>query len=486
MNNEFKYENRQIIPRWLPFYKYNHLNKDNNDPLPINDEEKINLYKINMEWRENPSISIAIQLIATYEVLEIKQNKYYRDALKFLIKNDKLKNNNLLTEIIKTKIEVNNHLNKNLSGRKEINSIRKLLSIYPNNPIMWIDLSYYHLLEGNIEKAKKCINIALSLNNTNSFIIRSASRFYIHLEEPERALSIIRNSPSLFLDPVILSSEISTSKAFDIKTHNIKKAHSLINSKNFHPAKLSELNATLATNEFVNGKSRKGKQLLNEALTFPNENILAQVQFLNDRFDANFNINSVKVPCSFEVDCWKYYQERNYKAVQKESEKWFYFQPFSARPAILNSYIKTMFYNDYDGAIKILNIALKLSPYEFSLLNNKAFSLAKLGNTKEAEEVIKSININNSLNIEDLAVIKATQGLIHYKNNNNNTGYALYQQAVNIFKQHNNFERQCKATYQWALEENLFNKEESDKLMLVVKNLAIKYNIEDVRYVLNI
>jgi tetratricopeptide (TPR) repeat protein len=491
MKLDLDYHNRQIIPRWLPYNKKSLVDTQREVKLDAPTENEIIQYiKLKDDWKLNKnSMSIAIQLVATADMLNLTDDEYYREALSF-IENHKnlIKGNKLIEDFLFPDDNSDNFDSKNISpsNRKLIKEIKRKLLVYINDPILWIDLAYYYTISCCNKKAEKCIRIALNLNNYNPHVIRSAVRYFVFCQEPERALHILRKSPNLLINPLLLSAEISVAEAFDFKTNNIKRGIALLHEQTQSSNNLAELNASIATIECNFGNLKKGKKLINNALITPNENTLAQIQYLSNRNNFVFTPQQFEVPCRFEADALNYLYTYQYKEVIAETRKWFDFHPFSSRPAVLNSFVNSTIFNEYEKAISIIDESLKLLPANSLLLNNKAFALAKSGRTNEAMDCIKAIQSSGINEFDDIDknTLKATSGLIAYRSGNPEEGRRLYKEAVEYFDKIGNFTLKARALFFWAEEEERFNKMESEKILLNVIDIAKKNNVQEVKILL--
>jgi hypothetical protein len=490
MKLDIEYNNRQIIPRWLPYQMGKKIfNANGKIPIKPTDIEILNHEKLIDDWKKNKSISYAIQLIASSETLGLTDTVSHKEALTFLkLKNIYLKDNLLLNNFLNPEEtrENNNIVQDNGSIRKTINSIKTKLLTYCADSILWTDLAYFYTISGNKQKAEKCIRIALSLNSCNLHIVRSAARYYVYRDDPEQALYVLRNSPNIKKNPMILSSEISISEAFNIKSMFVKNGQTILQNSDISRGLLSELNATIATIECNYGNLKKGKKYIHEALERPNENTLAQIQYLHNKNGIPFLVRNFDIPCRFEVNTWNNFYTFQYREAITESRNWFNFHPFSSRPVLLNSYIKQTIFDEHEDAVSIIDEYLKFAHGNSALLNNKAFSLAKLGKLSEAKKCIdKILNPDvNQFDNTDKNVIRATLGLIEYNTGNPDSGHNLYNDAVNYFKQNGNFSLATKALYYWSEEEKLINPTNAEKLRREAEYLAEKYKIQETKILL--
>jgi Flp pilus assembly protein TadD len=489
MKLDIEYNNRQIIPRWLPHQIGKKVFKINGKiPIEPTDIENLNHKNLINDWGENKSISYAIQLVASSEILGLTDTVSYKEALIFLkSKNSYLKDNLLLDDFLNPEeIRDDNISQNNDLIHKAISSIKTKLITYCTDSILWTDLAYFYTISGNKQKAEKCIRVALGLNSYNLHIIRSAARYYVYRDDPEQALHILRNSPSIKKSPMLLSSEISIAEAFNIKSMFVKNGQTILQNSDVSQGSLSELNATIATIEYNYGNLKKGKKYIREALEKPNENTLAQIQYLYNKNSIPFSSQDFDVPCQFEANAWNDFYTFQYRDAITESQNWFDFHPFSSRPVLLNSYIKQTIFDEHEEAVSIIDKYLKFAHGNSALLNNKAFSLAKLGKIDEAKKCIyKIVNPNNSqFDDTDKNVIRATLGLIEYSAGNPDSGRNLYKDAVNYFKQNRNISLAAKALYYWSEEEKSINPINAEKLRREAEDLVEKHKIQETKILL--
>ena len=106
---------------------------------------------------------------------------------------------------------------------KKIQKYKKLTHQFPKNPINYVELSRLHTSIGQLEKADFYIQIALKLNSTNRFVVRSAARFYLHKDDPKKARHYLKSSKSISNDPWLMASEIAISEKIGKHSNNIKK-----------------------------------------------------------------------------------------------------------------------------------------------------------------------------------------------------------------------------------------------------------------------
>ena len=109
--------------------------------------------------------------------------------------------------------------------------------------------------------------------------------------------------------------------------------------------------------------------------------------------------------------------------------------PFARTPINFAAEIAYTYQNNYDDAIKILQIGLKANPKELSFMNNLAYAYALNGQTKEADDILAKLQPLVSKKTDLHICATATNGLNEYRKGNIETGRVLYAEAVNCAKQ---------------------------------------------------
>ena len=73
---------------------------------------------------------------------------------------------------------------------------KRRLVLAPYDAITWIDIAREYSALGQYRPAMRAITSALSLAPDDRFVLRSASRFFLHLRDPEQARDILRREPT--------------------------------------------------------------------------------------------------------------------------------------------------------------------------------------------------------------------------------------------------------------------------------------------------
>jgi hypothetical protein len=339
---------RQVVPR-LREYRGS-LDRNELAPLDRAELDEPGTYSINHlidAWQENPSVSVAADLVSSAFVLGVETAAV--DAAEFLLRHRattrsarsiaalylKRPDESMLEEIVDRTTLHNPDVGRiTRYGARQfqarIHDLRSQLAEFPRNPILWCDLARLYTTVGSQAKATRAMETALSLAKSNRFVIRAASRLFLHQGDNARAHAILVSSDSLLSDPWILAAEVAIAAANKTTSRFIKRARLMLDWSRYQPFHLSELASALGTLETEAGKSKVGRKLIEFSLRDPTENAVAQADWLVRRTRMNISLNAGK---SNEAAAWT--ASRNQQWVVSLHED----QPFSSRPAAFGSHL---------------------------------------------------------------------------------------------------------------------------------------------------
>jgi tetratricopeptide (TPR) repeat protein len=434
-----KKEKRNVIPRWRSFRDTLALGEldafqQQRPELPA---QQIGFAAERIQaWQSRRSVWTAADLVGA--ALALQEPEQARDAASFLLNAPgaptpvkRLASKLLDGEQSPTLTEIRDNVEEMDEVSSSIHSTRSLLSAHPQNPIRWVDLARYYTILGLRSRAARAMAVAIGLNSTNRFVLRAASRFYLHYGDPDRAHFLLKNSPPVKQDPWLLAAEIAVAAASDKSPVFVREGRSCLEAGKFRASELTELTSELATLEFTNGKIRGAKKLFKSSLASPNENSLAQAGWVSEHVGLNLNVGAFDIPLKFEAEAWNMFEVSSWEAALKNARLWLLDQPFSSRPATLASYLASSVFQDYGQCIDIVERSLLSNPNDITLLNNLAFALAMNGDAKQAQEILNKVDIESVPEI-DRVVLIATQGLIHYRSERIREGRESYLRAVEI------------------------------------------------------
>ena len=329
--------------------------------------------------------------------------------------------------------------------REQVRIYRQLLRMEPRDPIIWVDLARVYAILGEKNKAEQCMVIALQLAKDNRFILRSASRLWVHLGDPLRAHDIISKAPSTRDDPWLLAAEVALSELAEKNPRFVKRGRLILNNDNFSAAHKTELASALATLELSHGNLKQSKKLFKLSLQRPNENSLAQAAWAskhNQSIRFNFDIYA-DIKNIFEASYLiKFHQKQWIRAVNM-CRLWRDDQPFSVEPYVTGSYILLTMLDKYEEGKNFAKSGLTANQSDFSLLNNMAFADINLQNYDAAKKYVQKIERDikvSTLPRLEQTVLNATKGLLAFRTGDSESGRRLYLEAQKMAKAENDME----------------------------------------------
>jgi len=350
-----------------------------------------------------------------------------------------------------------------------VRQIRMKLRAYPRNPVLWMNLARLYTSLGHQEKAKQAMRIALAMAPQNRFVLRAASRFYLHLGWADHAHWLLAKAPNIKSDPWVLAAEIATAAASHNTSRFVKTGRRILELQRQPPFHLSELASALGTLESLAGNFKAAKNLINFSLQQPAENSIAQAAWISRRINATL-VTGTSPTESFEANAWFASKAGKWKLALEQAERWQTDQPFSSRPAMFGSHLASAVAEDYDLAVAFAKQGILSNPDDFPLQNNLAFSFAMRGDLAEAQKVMRKINIKGLSNVERI-FFDATNGLIAFRSGDPEAGRVLYRAAIDLGNRIGNGSQKIARIY-YALEELRIQSAEAETTRLHALNEA--------------
>lgn len=450
MANLFEQKERRVIPNWRSFIKtiklgelgYAKKNSRNESHSHLSISDYI------LAWEKEKSISVAGDLISAAFVNGFIDNFDVKKAAKYILTHKK-KSTDSLIEIAQLVLQSSkkslddSFLNKRFSHSdiyKEINLYKALINDHPYNPIAYVELSRLYSIIGQEKKSIKNMKIALHLAPENRFILRAATRLFAHFGYFDYVHNLIRKSGLVYIDPWIASAEIALATILEKRTKFIKIGLGMINSNNYDWYSLTELASSIGTLEFLNGNQKKAKKHLNFAIISPNDNSLAQIEWINNQ-DLLLEVNpsNYNIISNYEaLALYMYFNKKDYEHSFNQCKNWFLDLPFSKRPIIFGAHIATSLLDNPGEGAKLLKEGLYSHPYDAQIINNLAYSLVLDNKISEAENYINQITDISSVSTNTKICLAATQGLILIRKGQISEGVDLYEKAIVGAKASNN------------------------------------------------
>ena len=272
---------------------------------------------------------------------------------------------------------------------------------------------------------------ALGLAADHRYFLRAAARLYVHNDECDRAHSLLQDHPRTKSDPWLLAAEISIAQLAERNSHNVGRARRILGDAGWDPANLTELSSALATLELSAGHERQARKLFRESLRAPNDNALAQAEWASERLTGvggRLHEAHQRVARPFEALSLAAAASGESDGAVRESWHWLMDQPFSAQPARFGSYHAGQM-RDFERSLSFAERGLQANPSAVMLRNNAAFALAQLGQVEKARQQLELAR-ERELDAEELAVLRATRGLIAFRSGDPQEGERCYLEAI--------------------------------------------------------
>ena len=435
-------DRRQVVPRWRPFAVAAKLkvldSVGTSTPLKPQVDEIEQLVR---DWRSNRTPFHAANLVDAAIVLN--QPEIAAEAAAFLV--ERGQPGFIDTELARVVLgrEGDQPLPEtppkitHQERYKRIAGYRRSLRDQPWNPIRLVDLAREYSALGQQEPAERALTRAVNLAPDNRFVLRSASRFLMHVGRPDEAHRILRRAPSTQTDPWLLAAEMVAANSAGRSSRWTKLAEGMIRSGSFDPRHTTELASALGTIAFNEGKRSQVRRLFDHALIRPTENSVAQAGWIS-RHMTSFEVpeNKFSVPLAFEAKAWEAALESRFQEAVDLSWEWLLDEPFATRPASFGSYIASIALEDYENARALAETALLANPDDPQLILQLIYCVASQGRTDEAERLL-SHDLPNSIrrNPSDIPAahvpvfVAADKGLIAYRRNQQAQGRTFYESA---------------------------------------------------------
>lgn len=261
----------------------------------------------------------------------------------------------------------------------EIASLRARLRVNPRDTLGRVDLAREFTIQGKLAAAEREMSIALQLAPHSRFVLRSASRFFAHCGEHERAMRLLLRTARTQDDPWLMATLISVESILDESKSASRGLRMLKEGRHSHQD-ISELACSLSHLEMQRGLYKSSRRLLNMGLVSPNDNAVAQALWVADHTGFEIHTQEKWLRGKFASEA-RYYQRcdaTDFRSAILEAMEWGQDEPFSARPLIGASYLSGLL-GDYQQAVVYARDGLRREPRDGVLRNNLAYALMSLG-----------------------------------------------------------------------------------------------------------
>lgn len=424
---------RRVVPRWRLFHTAIAVRELGTPKETLPDELLQELDGRRREWQLDPSIMTASDLVHT-AALAGKLDSV-ADAVQCIL------NTPSVPDLVKqsTRLSEDGYVDKRLvdvsiKAKVKIAYLKRALHKWPRNAIVWTQLALLYCQLGVEEKAKRCIRIATSLASSNRYVLRSAARFFVHIDDAEQGRDLLRNTARTKYDPWLLAAEISASQVMRRTSTLLKVGSNLLERREFTPSDTTELAASLGTEELDKGSIRKAKKLFGQGARAPNDNVRAHLQWVeSNHSDASPSTNlEFSEESDNEARAFGYERMEDWNSAVESAWAWGGDEPFSERPFVFGSHLAIEMLGNADLAQKFASKGIEANRQDSSLLNNYAVALAIQGDLEKASGCLKMAKRHSRRSPSDKLVFSATEGLLEYRSGNIQKARELYLDAMKM------------------------------------------------------
>lgn len=463
-------DNRQLIPRWHTSRKSMALQFPTLTAKAVESKQVVEdqfLVNSRENWKQEKNYFNAIELHTSLMVRGIYSDPDDDDVINFLLslKEELPSGAEHLIGPSNKFIDKNPHYYTYIP--KEVGNIiarlRSIVAKFPEDYFTWCDLAFYYTVLGLNNKAEKSLTIAWNLSGNHPYVARCFSRFYVHINEPERAMWLLKKSGGVNNEPLITSASIAISGAFDIGRPDISKARKLLEDYRGLKAFSSELAASIGTIEYHNGRKKKAKEYFSQALSQPSENSLSQYKWLNQKVGFSIDDERFTHGSTVEGNVHQLYAQGDFLECRKKLIELFDFQPFSDAPIADAGYMSLVGLNDPDFVIKLSDGRVPKTHMSFGELNNLTVAKLMKNDLEGAEVSMRLLSKRLSIeNPETKGIYLATSGLVMFKLGQIDQGKERYREAISYFELRKNFRAVALAEHYFStcvkgLDDKLYN-----------------------------
>jgi tetratricopeptide (TPR) repeat protein len=351
---------------------------------------------------------------------------------------------------------------------------RRRTRLHPQDALAWVELSLQQTISGNTEQAHRAMIVALQLAPGNRHVLRSASRLFLHLGDPEQAHDLLIRSPTTKNDPWLIAAEITLSELAERDPRFYKQGLGLIENGGLMPRHITELAGAVGTAELIGGSKKKARKMFSQSMVDPTGNALAQAEWASPLFSGELVPPSRfrTVQEAFEANALHHYREGKFEAVPTLCESWASEEPYSIRPYEFGSATAGLI-EEYEKADELGRLGLSIRPGSPLLINCRVFALASMGKISLAEELLHQLS--SDADEKQLIVAKANRGLIAFRKRNLDDGKRLYNEAIQGFLRVGDPYAAASARVYFAREAILANAPEAPALLSAAKKAADKF-----------
>ena len=382
-------DKRYLVPRWRNFSQtlingeLSELPKVHNHIRSTYFEDKVR------NWKFDSNVITASELVRASIVEACEEDAI--DAAEYLVSQRSkirpmlfdtashvLSQSKTTEKMLIRPIETRDNDSKRFEHEEQKRLLKLNLKVYPRNPIAWVELSLLNLFEGRYTEAEKNMLVATTIAPYNRYVIRSAARLYLHINELEKSYDLVANCARTPSDPWLMAAEISLAQVNERAPRFYKIARKIVAEKNINLKQISELSGALGTFELSENNDLKARRYFRLSIIEPTGSSMAQAHWVTLSKKMKLTEDYPTVSNEYEsAEARTFYYLNRYQLDEalKLCEIWSSSEVYSIRPFETGASILCSL-GKIDEALKFMVRGFKLGQSSKTLNNNMAFSLA--------------------------------------------------------------------------------------------------------------
>lgn len=434
---------RQVVPRWRPYRvaaRLNVLSEPRRETRDVPKPSPGEVEEIVAGWQLHKTPLYAAELVDIALLTGLSEAA--TDAARFLLSS--VEGGSASSEMAKAVLALTDSATPSeeplvldvFQRHRRIAAARRDLHRFPRDPVRWVDMARDYSTLGQNTAAKRALRRALALAPDSRFVLRAASRFFLHMGDPEEAHRLIHRSDRTKADPWLLAAEVVAADKAGRSSRWLKLAERIVTSSMFEPRHISELAGALGTIEHEHGSRRRTRKFFEQALLDPTENTLAQAGWIERHSSMQMSDTPRHVPRAFEADAWEHLLGGRFQDSLEMSRKWLIDEPFATRAALFGSWLASTALDDILSATELAYAAKQANPSDPRPVAQLVFCYATQNRLSDAEAELNLLSVllrHNEHADEDWDVLNAAnRGLISFRRGDTEQGRQHYERAIQL------------------------------------------------------
>jgi len=266
---------------------------------------------------------------------------------------------------------------------------KKMLSAHPRDAIIWVERALNYAVIGQKDQAKRSILIALELAPTDRYVVRSAVRFFVHVNCWEEAFFYARRAFLSVQDPWIAAPFLSVGTQLGKMPSPVKNIlrNAMSSSDHFYYSELLEAYGTM---EILNGAEVRARRIFKKAWLEPAKTVVSHSQWiLKEKLPGLAGNLQIDFRQSAQAMSSILLSRMDLDGAVSNARVWMFEEPYSVAPYMQIS--SALFLQEkYTDALSVIFEGLIANPKSKDLINNGAFAALR-ANDASSEKLIKML-----------------------------------------------------------------------------------------------